>query len=279
MASRRNASLHFLFTPLRLRAACGRSAFRIGLGLGAALLASAPALAQVPGSGSAAGANAGVRNYRIPAGPLDQALTRYASEAGVELSVDAALTRGKQTPGLAGNYTVLDGFAGLLQGQGLRVVRGNGGAYSLRPAQADGATTLPAVTVTGTAETAWSAVDGYVATRSATGTKTDSTILETPQSISVVTADFIKESGASRLKEAWRTHRASTRRRGARIRVLTGRSSAVSTRRRRATTWMACNCATTTVGRSGRPRCTAPSASRCCAARPRCCMARTARAA
>ena len=107
MASRRNASLHFLFTPLRLRAACGRSAFRIGLGLGAALLASAPALAQVPGSGSAAGANAGVRNYRIPAGPLDQALTRYASEAGVELSVDAALTRGKQTPGLAGNYTCL----------------------------------------------------------------------------------------------------------------------------------------------------------------------------
>ena len=97
---------------------------------------------------------------------------------------------------------VLDGFAGLLQGQGLRVVRGNGGAYSLRPAQADGATTLPAVTVTGTAETAWSAVDGYVATRSATGTKTDSTILETPQSISVVTADFIKESGASRLKES-----------------------------------------------------------------------------
>ncbi|WZB75257.1 TonB-dependent receptor plug domain-containing protein [Achromobacter insuavis] len=45
-------------------------------------------------------------------------------------------------------------------------------------------------------------MDGYVASRSATGTKTDSSILETPQSISVVTADFIRETGASRLKES-----------------------------------------------------------------------------
>ncbi|MBN9013462.1 MAG: secretin and TonB N-terminal domain-containing protein, partial [Rhizobiales bacterium] len=126
-----------------------------------------------------------VRTYQIPSGPLDQTLTRYASEAGIELSADGALTRGKTSPGLNGAYSVQDGFATLLQGQGLRVVRGANGAYTLRPAPtADSPATLPAVTVTGRPETAWSPVDGYVASRSATGTKTDSSILETPQSIS-----------------------------------------------------------------------------------------------
>ncbi|KAG1454949.1 hypothetical protein G6F57_015392 [Rhizopus arrhizus] len=147
------------------------------------------------------------RRYDIPAGPLDRTLNRYASEAGVEVSVDGALIQGKTSAGLAGSYGVQEGFAELLRGQGLRIVRGASGAYSLRPvpvpeADARGATTLPAVTVTGSAESAAGPVDGYLAKRSATGTKTDSTILETPQSISVVSADFIKEIGASRLKES-----------------------------------------------------------------------------
>jgi iron complex outermembrane receptor protein len=147
------------------------------------------------------------RRYDIPAGPLDRTLNRYASEAGVELSVDGALIQGKTSAGLAGSYGVQEGFAELLRGQGLRIVRGASGAYSLRPApvpeaDARGATTLPAVMVTGSAESAAGPIDGYLAKRSATGTKTDSTILETPQSISVVSADFIKEIGASRLKES-----------------------------------------------------------------------------
>ncbi len=42
-------------------------------------------------------------------------------------------------------------------------------------------------------ETAWGPVDGFVATRSATGLKTDTPIVEIPQSISVITADRIDE--------------------------------------------------------------------------------------
>ncbi|MGE8676986.1 MAG: TonB-dependent siderophore receptor, partial [Achromobacter marplatensis] len=48
------------------------------------------------------------------------------------------------------------------------------------------ATVLPAVQVTGTGETATGPVDGYVATRSATGTKTDTPLSETPQAITVI---------------------------------------------------------------------------------------------
>ncbi len=42
-------------------------------------------------------------------------------------------------------------------------------------------------------------VNGYVATRSGTGTKTDTPLIETPQSVSVVTADQISTQGAQTL--------------------------------------------------------------------------------
>lgn len=182
-----------------------RAAVLALLTLGAPLMAVSTAHAQ-PATSPAGDT---LRTYNIPAGPLDRTLNRYASEAGVELSVDAALIQGKTSAGLIGRFGVQDGFAELLRGQGLRMVRGTSGAYSVRPApspesgvDARGATTLPAVTVTGNAESATGPVDGFLAKRSATGTKTDSSIMETPQSISVVSADFIKEIGASRLKES-----------------------------------------------------------------------------
>ena len=45
-------------------------------------------------------------------------------------------------------------------------------------------------------ETAWSHVDGYVATRSGSATKTDTPLIETPASVSVVTLDQIQAQGA-----------------------------------------------------------------------------------
>ncbi|MCC0808637.1 TonB-dependent siderophore receptor [Methylobacterium sp. W2] len=53
-------------------------------------------------------------------------------------------------------------------------------------------------------ETARGPVDGYVATRSATATKTDTPIIRTPQSISVVGAEQIKAQGSQTLSEAVR---------------------------------------------------------------------------
>jgi iron complex outermembrane recepter protein len=55
---------------------------------------------------------------------------------------------------------------------------------------------------TATRETATGPVNGYVATRSATGTKTDTPLLVTPQSISVVTADQIRDTGAQTVGQA-----------------------------------------------------------------------------
>lgn len=54
------------------------------------------------------------------------------------------------------------------------------------------------------AESAKGHVEGYVAHRSMTGTKTDSSLIETPQSITVVTQDQIQDQGARSIAEALR---------------------------------------------------------------------------
>jgi iron complex outermembrane receptor protein len=63
---------------------------------------------------------------------------------------------------------------------------------------------LQATDIVGTAdlETATGPVEGYRATRSASATRTDTAIHETPQSISVVPRDVVEDISATRLQDA-----------------------------------------------------------------------------
>lgn len=63
---------------------------------------------------------------------------------------------------------------------------------------------LPAVTVRATSddETATGPVHGFVAKRSATATKTDTPVMETPQSITVITRDRMEAQGAQSVQQA-----------------------------------------------------------------------------
>jgi iron complex outermembrane receptor protein len=62
--------------------------------------------------------------------------------------------------------------------------------------------TLPAVRVqAGAEESATGPVQGFTAKRSASGTKTDTPLRETPQSVSVITRDEVQARGASNIKE------------------------------------------------------------------------------
>ncbi len=62
---------------------------------------------------------------------------------------------------------------------------------------------LQAIDINGTTEEqAQGPVQGYRATRSASATRTDTSIHETPQSISVVTRDAVEDLGATRLQDA-----------------------------------------------------------------------------
>ncbi|MEI2416015.1 TonB-dependent siderophore receptor [Orrella sp. JC864] len=169
-------------------------------------LAASPAPAWAQAAPAAAPAS---RQVDIPAGPLDRALTRYASQAGVELAAPGALLQGRNSAGLSGRYGVAEGFEALLRGHGLQAVRGANGAYTLRAIPAAGpgaATTLSPLTVVGTAqENPTAPLAGYLARRGLTGSKTDTPNIEIPQAISVVTRDQMQDQGpAPALQDALR---------------------------------------------------------------------------
>jgi iron complex outermembrane receptor protein len=77
-------------------------------------------------------------------------------------------------------------------------------AASRRAAQR-GQTTPDAAAAAGArAETATGPVQGYIANQSATATKTDTPLNQTPQSITVVTADRMRDQGVTTVQEAFR---------------------------------------------------------------------------
>jgi iron complex outermembrane recepter protein len=116
-------------TPIALAALCAT------LGLAAQRVQAQTAAPAEPAAAAS--------RYDIPAGPLDQALNRFAAQAGVLLAVDAGLTAGKTSPGLSGSVTVDEGLRRLLAGTGLEVVKGERG-YMLRKEAAAPTTAAPA---------------------------------------------------------------------------------------------------------------------------------------
>ena len=59
------------------------------------------------------------RAYDIPAGPLNRVLNQFARTSGLFLSGAAALTQGRDSPGLQGRYTPLEALDELLGDAGL----------------------------------------------------------------------------------------------------------------------------------------------------------------
>lgn len=147
------------------------------------------------------------RTFDVPAGALASQLNVLAAQSGIFLAGDGALTQGKRSPALQGHYSVEQALALLLEGSGLIAVRKADNRYELqaRP-DASGTLELGATTISGQGqqESAWGETHGYVARRTSTATKTDTALLETPQSISVVTRERMDAIGAQKLNQALR---------------------------------------------------------------------------
>lgn len=146
------------------------------------------------------------RAYNVSAGPLEQAVTHFASTAGIELSVDSTLIQGKTTKGLTGRFTVQEGFTQLLRGQGLQVIRNAGGVYSLQAVSASTAesgstTTLPVMIVATAADkgTATEGTGSYTTSQSSYGK--GQTLRELPQTITVMTRQRIDDQGLKMLDD------------------------------------------------------------------------------
>lgn len=78
------------------------------------------------------------------------------------------------------------------------------GAVSAAAQNATPVVSLETIEVQGNAEKANGPVDGYVARRNATATKTDTPLIETPQSVTVITGDQMADQGAQSVGQALR---------------------------------------------------------------------------
>ncbi|NWL08557.1 TonB-dependent siderophore receptor [Pseudomonas hunanensis] len=192
-----NRTLPINPTKASLARAVHRALFSVALAtpLATAMIAQ-PAVAQTQAE----------MRFDIPAGTLGTALTQFASAAAVTLSFEPSSVQALHSPGLHGRYSADAGLRQLLAGSRLQVLKQGSGSYSLLPMVGDDSTLqLDTTSVTGTAvESAYGPVSGYVASRSATGTKTDTPILEIPQAINVITADQVQAQGARNLTQALR---------------------------------------------------------------------------
>ena len=145
------------------------------------------------------------RAYQVPAANLGAALTRFADQAGVSLSLDPALVQGRQSNGLSGRYSVEEGFLRLLSGSGLQLLPVGEGAFTLVPApQAGGALEIAPTSIVGglaAGGEAQSYAGGQVARQGAQGLLGARDFMETPFSITSYTSELVKNQQARTLGE------------------------------------------------------------------------------
>ncbi|WP_211576730.1 TonB-dependent siderophore receptor [Methylophaga nitratireducenticrescens] len=144
------------------------------------------------------------QTFQIPAGPLAQSLNQFASQADITLSFNPDLVRGQQTETLSGQYSVEQGLNKLLAGKSLQIIVLNQNSYRVEAAEkTSDEVVLPRVNVSAAAysEAGLGPVSGYVAKQSITATKADIPLIETPQSVSIVTADQITIQNAESLHQ------------------------------------------------------------------------------
>lgn len=146
-----------------------------------------------------------VRAYDLPAAALSTTLNQIASQGGIALALDPALVNGRTSAPVTGQYDALGALHAALRGTGLQLQQSSAGSYSLVAAP-EGSVALPETAINANTEyeSAWGAVSGYVATRTAAGTKTDTPVVETPRSLSVITRQQLDDRQVLNLNDALR---------------------------------------------------------------------------
>ncbi|MCY6413698.1 TonB-dependent receptor [Acinetobacter sp. VNH17] len=161
------------------------------------------------------------QHYEIKSGQLGQALSSFAMQSGVALSFDPALTKGMNTQGLSGSYSIADGFEQLLKGTQLQLVQRDHGGWSIEKIKSTPQRSKPvrevgqlnSIAVNGVAQ---SAVDGNASQlpvikvaaddqpvglkkRTQSGVLGNKSILDTPFSVTVIESNDIAKRGAKTL--------------------------------------------------------------------------------
>ncbi|MEG6509187.1 TonB-dependent siderophore receptor [Methyloligella sp. 2.7D] len=147
--------------------------------------------------------------FSIPAQSLPSAVDAFTRATGWQVGYSATVDSAVTTNRVSGRQTPRQALQAMFAGTGVSIrFTGPKSAALVTPQVSpmgladDGSLMLDTIDVT--AETARGPVDGYVAQQSATATKTDTPIIDTPQTISVITADEIADQQAQSVRDVVR---------------------------------------------------------------------------
>ncbi|WP_282339363.1 TonB-dependent siderophore receptor [Pseudomonas sp. PS02288] len=145
-------------------------------------------------------------DFAIAEGSLESALNSFAATTGVSVSYSPETVRGLQSPGVQGQLSADEALQRLLSGSGLQVTRQASGNYSLLPAPEAGSTLqLDAITITGAGLGETTEDTGsYTTGSTSTATGLPLSIRETPQSVSVITSQRMKDQNLTQLTDVVR---------------------------------------------------------------------------
>ncbi|WP_421360697.1 TonB-dependent siderophore receptor [Agrobacterium rosae] len=173
------------------------------------LLAACASFTAVVVSTGAGAQTAKSYEFAISGQPLSAALVRFSSVTGIDVAFDGPLPANLRSVGTVGNLSAEGALRRLLAGTGLtyRFTTANtlllvNPQNSPSSGSATGETILEPIVVQG--ENARGPVDGFIATQSATATKTGTSLKNTPQAVNVVTKDQIAAQGSATLTQALR---------------------------------------------------------------------------
>jgi iron complex outermembrane recepter protein len=195
--------------------AARRSGLLAATALIALVAASAAATAAPEGGGNAARAAAASapQAFAIPPQPLKAALTAFAQQSGLQISFDSAAAVGLRSPGVSGAMIPEAALSRLLLGTGVsyrfsdsRTVilsRRLAGPARIVNQAGGGTAVLETIEVQGKkgGQSPYGPVDGYVAKNSSSATKGNTPIIETPQTVSVVTRQQIEAQQAQTTRD------------------------------------------------------------------------------
>ncbi len=178
---------------------------RLGKAVRAALFGTALGLAGSPLLLQAAEPAQANQAYTIAPGQLNEVLNQFARQAGITLSSTPQLTGQLQSSGLQGQYSPEQGLHALLQGTGLEAISQDGRSYVIQAQPDSAALSLPSTDVRGfSLGNALGSMEGYNATHSQVATKTSTALVETSQSVSVVTRQQMDDQGSQTVAQAMR---------------------------------------------------------------------------
>ncbi len=141
---------------------------------------------------------------------MRSAIDAFIRVTGWQVGYSSSSVTGKTSRAVIGEMTPVAALAKLVDGTGVSAkITGPSTAALVDNIEASGssaaeagATVLDTIVIQGNAETAVSPVDGYVATVSGAGTKSDTPIMQTPQSISVVGRKEMEDRGVQSVSDA-----------------------------------------------------------------------------